>query len=162
MPLIAAAFIAHAAGLLLGFGGVSLSALIAAAMLGATAAVRRDARLGALALLGAGGVLRATTAHDADRRCERQAMSASPVSDARVVYEAVIEEDARPRQRVLASIRDRGCQVRATVLVESGEAVAGSRVAVSGDAARAGALIVVQHATLAVLAAPSLARRWRE
>jgi len=162
LPLIAAAFIAHAAGLLLGFGGVSLSALIAAAMLGATAAVRRDARLGALALLGAGGVLRATTAHDADRRCERQAMSASPVSDARVVYEAVIEEDARPRQRVLASIRDRGCQVRATVLVESGEAVAGSRVAVSGDAARAGALIVVQHATLAVLAAPSLARRWRE
>src|SRR5215218_1130184 len=91
LPLIAHAFIAHAAGLLLGFGGVSLAGLIGAAVLGAVGAVRRDARLGALALLGAGGVLRATTARDADLRCEREAIAPSADSDARVVYEAVVE-----------------------------------------------------------------------
>ena len=162
MPLIAHAFIAHAAGLLLGFGGVSLAGLIGAAVLGAAGAVRRDARLGALALLGAGGVLRATTARDADLRCEREAIAPSADSDARVVYEAVVETDARPRARVPATILDRGCHVRATVLVEAGTAVAGSRVAVRGDAARAGTLIVVQHATIAVLDPPSVARRWRD
>jgi competence protein ComEC len=162
LPLIAAAFIAHAAGLLLGFGGVSLAGVLAAAALGVTGAVRRDARLGAMALLGAAGVLRATAARDADARCARQAVAPSPDSDARVIYDAIVEADAHPRSRVPATLRDRGCRVRATLLVETGEAVAGSRVAVRGDAARAGALIVVQHATLAVLSPPDLARRWRE
>jgi hypothetical protein len=111
LPLIAAAFIAHAAGLLFGFGGVSLSALIVATVLGATAALRRDARLGALALLGAGGVLRACDrSATADTRCARQAISASPESDARVEYEAIIDDDARPRTRVMASIRDVGAR----------------------------------------------------
>ena len=162
MPLIAHAFIAHAAGLLLGFGGVSLGGLIVAAAVAAAAAVRRDARLGALALLGAGGVLRATTAAEADARCERQAIASAPDSAARVVYEAIVETNARPGTRVPATLRDHGCHVRATVLVDAGGAVAGSRVAVRGDAARAGALIVVQRATIAVLEPPGLARRWRD
>ena len=162
MPLIAAAFMAHAAGLLLGFGGVSLTGLIGAAALGAGGALRRDARIIALALLGVGGVLRAMTARGADTRCERQAISRSPESDAHVIYDAIVEEDARPYGRVPATIRDRGCHIRASLLVESGEAIAGARVAVRGEAARAGALIVVQHATIAVLAPPTLARRWRE
>ncbi|HUQ80997.1 MAG TPA: DNA internalization-related competence protein ComEC/Rec2 [Gemmatimonadaceae bacterium] len=162
MPLIAHAFIAHAAGLLLGFGGVSFGGLLAAAALGAAAVVRRDARIGAMALLGAGGELRATAARDADARCARQAIALTPLSDAHVVYEAVVETDAGPSARVAATIGSGGCEVRATLLVENGEAVAGSRVAVRGDAARAGSLIVVQHATVAALARPGLARRWRE
>lgn len=162
MPLIAAAFIAHAAGLLLGFGGVSLLGLFASAALGVAAAVRRDTRLGALALLGAAGVLRATSASSADARCARRAIAASPEVEARVLYTAMVELDAAPGARVPATIEDRGCAVRASLLVEHGRAVAGSRVAVRGDAAHAGSLIIVQHAVLAVLAPPDLARRWRE
>lgn len=162
MPLIAHAFLAHAAGLFLGFGGVSLGGLLVAAALGVVALVRHDGRLGAMALLGAAGVLRATEARNADERCARQAVSLTPLSDARVTYDAVVDTDARPNARVAAGIRNGGCVVRATVLVEKGEAVAGSRIAVRGDAARAGALIVVQHATIAVLAKPDLARRWRD
>jgi competence protein ComEC len=47
-------------------------------------------------------------------------------------------------------------------LVERGEAPAGSRVALRGQASRTGALLIVQHATLLVIEGPSLARRLRE
>src|SRR5213075_1180961 len=102
LPLITAAFIAHAAGLLLGFGGFSLSGCLVAAALGGVSAVRRDARLAALALLGAAGVLRSTTAATADARCARQAISATPESDAQVVYTATLEGDATRGARVPA------------------------------------------------------------
>jgi competence protein ComEC len=162
LPLITAAFIAHAAGLLIGFGGASLLGLLISAALAAAASVRRDARLGALALLATAGVLRAKIAEDADTRCERAAISMSPESDARVVYTATVETDARPGARVPATVEDHGCAIRASLLVQQGTAVAGSRVAVSGDAAHAGTVIIVQHATLVVLAGPDLARRWRD
>ena len=162
MPLIAAAYVAHAAGLLLGFGGVSLVGLFAAAAIGVAAAVRRDARIGALALLALAGVLRATTAHDADVACARRAVAPTADTNAHVVYTALIEADARPRGRVPATVQDGGCQIRASLLIEQGEAIAGSRVAVRGDAARAGALVVVQHSTLVMLEGPDLARRWRD
>jgi competence protein ComEC len=162
LPLIAAAFIAHAAGLLLGFGGFFLGSLIAAAGLGALAAARRDGRLAALALLGAAGVLRATAAAHADARCARRSIALDPEADVTVVYTAVIESDARAGARVPATIADGGCQLRASLLVERGSAAAGARVAVRGGASRAGTIIVVQHATLVVLSPPGLARRVRE
>jgi competence protein ComEC len=162
VPLIAAAYIAHAAGLLLGFGGVSLLGLVASAALGAAGAVRRDARLGALSLLALGGLLRAMSASGADARCARRAVASSPEAQAGVVYRATIEVDARPRERVPATLHDGGCQLRASLLIEHGAAPAGSRVAVRGDAARAGRVVIVQHATLVALAGPDLARRWRE
>ena len=162
MPLVAAAFVAHAAGLLLGFGGFLLSGLFAAAAAAAVAAVRRDARLAALALLVAAGVLRATAAARADEECARRAIALNPEASMTVVYSAVIEADARARTRVPATIEDGGCRVRASLLVDRGDAVAGSRVAVRGQAAHDGALIIVQHATIAVLEPPGLARRVRE
>lgn len=162
MPLITAAFIAHAAGLLLGFGGVSFLALGAAVVGAAVAAQRRDARLAALALLLAGGAVRATGASRADARCARRAIAARPDAEADVVYTAVVEVDARAGMRVPATIRDGGCQLRASLLVQRGTAPAGTRVAVRGTASHAGAVIVVQHATLLALAPATLARRWRE
>ena len=162
MPLVTAAFIAHAAGLLLGFGGFFLRSLIAAGALGAFAAARRDVKLGALALLGAAGVLRATTATRADERCARRAITLNPQADMTVMYTAVIETDAHARARVPATIADGGCQLRASLLVERGNAVAGSRVAVRGNAAHAGTIIVVQHAALVVLSPPGIARRVRD
>ena len=162
MPLITAAFIAHAAGLLIGFGGASLVGIIASGAFAAVAAVRRDMYLGALALLAVAGVLRAKTALDADTRCERASIPATAETDAHVVYTATIETDARPGARVPATVEDHGCAIRASLLVEHGDAVAGSRVVVGGDAAHAGTVIIVQHATIAVRAGPDLARRWRE
>ena len=162
MPLIAAAFIAHAAGLLLGFGGFFLGGLLAAAAVGAFAVARGDSKLGAFALLGVAGVLRATAAGRADDQCNRRAVTLSPEAEVTVVYTAVIETDAHAGARVPATIADGGCQLRASLLVERSNAVAGSRVAVRGNAAHAGAIVVVQHATLIVLSPPGLARRVRE
>jgi competence protein ComEC len=147
---------------LLGFGGFFLSGVAVGSLLAIPAMVRRDAQLTAIALLGVAGVLRATTATGADARCARRAVAATPDADAQVVYTAVVEAEARAGTRVPAAILDGGCQLRATLLVDRGKATAGSRVAVKGEAARAGALIVVQHAVIAVLEAPNVARRWRE
>jgi competence protein ComEC len=162
VPLIAAAYVAHAAGLLLGFGGFLSSGIFAAAAAALAAALRRDGRMGALALLGAAGVLRATAATRADTACARRAIAPSALSEATVVYTAVIETDARPRSRVPATVLDGGCQLRASLLVDRGQAPAGSRVAVKGEAARAGALVIVQRVTLVVIAPPGVARRLRE
>jgi competence protein ComEC len=162
LPLVAAAFIAHAAGLLLGFGGFLLAGLSVSAAGAAVAVLRRDARAAALALLGAAGVLRATAAARADEQCARRAIALNPEADMTVAYTAVVEADARARTRVPATLEDGGCRVRASLLIERGEAAAGSRVAVRGEAAHAGALIVVQHATLVVLSRPGLDRRVRE
>ena len=162
MPLIAAAFIAHAAGLLLGFGGLFLLGIATAAAISLWAAFRRDARTAAFGLLVAAGVLRATNARDADARCARQALAWNPESDAHVVYTAVIEADARPQARVSATIEDGGCQLRASVMVRSGHATAGSRVVVRGEASRAGALVIVQRATVNALVGPGPMRRLRE
>jgi competence protein ComEC len=162
LPLIAAAFIAHAAGLLLGFGGVSFAALVVAVVLLSAGALRRDSAVMALALLVAGGAFRAAAASRADAACARRGVALRPDSNATVVYTAVVEAAARPRARVPATIRDAGCRLRASLLVEHGEAAPGSRVIVRGDASRAGTVIVVQHAVLVPLARPGLARRWRE
>jgi len=162
LPLIAVAFIAHAAGLLLGFGGVAFGALVVGAVVIVAALLRRDARLAALVLLAAAGVLRASGARRADAACARRAIASAPDSDAVVVYTAVVEADARAGRRVPAVVRDGGCQLRASLLVEHGDAAPGSRVAVRGAAARAGAVVVVQHATVVVLRPAGVARRWRE
>jgi hypothetical protein len=50
---------------LLGFGGFFLSGTIAGFLIAILSVVRRDARLGAIALLGIAGVLRATAASGA-------------------------------------------------------------------------------------------------
>ena len=160
MPLIAQAFIAHAAGLLLGFGGFSLFGLLAGAAAVGAAALRRDLSLGALALLGAGGVLRATAARDADAQCARQ--SAEAVSEGRSVFTALLETEAGRGSRAVATIHDGGCRLRASLMIQHGEVPAGSHVAVSGEAARSGGFTVVQNATLIVLAGPDVARRWRD
>ena len=160
MPLIAAAFLAHAAGLLLGFGGFSLMATLVGGALTAAAAVRRDGRLAALALLAVAGVFRADLAADADRRCA-DSVSVGAAAD-RALLTGIIEEDARPGARARATIRDGGCIMRASVMVTRGRAAAGAEVAIRGDAARTGGLVTVQGATVLSTEEPDLLRRWRE
>jgi competence protein ComEC len=162
LPLIAVAFIAHAVGLLLGFGGVSFLGGLVALIAAVASAMRRDARFFALAVLLGAGVARATAAARADADCQRRGVSATPDSNVAVVYRGVVEEDVRPGKRARAFIRDGGCQLRASLVVTRGEAIAGASVAMRGEATRAGGLIVLQPATVVQLEPPGLARRWRE
>ena len=90
MPLIAAAFIAHAAGLLLGFGGVSLLGMCVAGALGSAAAIRRDAKLGALVLLGVAGLARASVAAAADARCTRRTAAGSVAPGETIVMTGIM------------------------------------------------------------------------
>lgn len=162
MPLVAVAFLAHAAGLLLGFGGVLFPGVAAAVLFISAGGVRRDSRLAAVGLLLGGGVLRATASASDDAECARRALAPAPDTTVLVVFRAVVEADARPGARVRATIRDGGCERRASILVARGEATAGATVAVRGAPSWAGPLIVLQHATVAQLEPPGLARRWRE
>jgi len=161
LPLIAAAFIAHAAGLLLGFGGVSFVAVAGAGVVVAIGCVRRDSRLIALPLLVAAGTLRAGNAARADAVCARRTIAPAPDTNIVATFVAVVEEDARPGTRVRATIRDSDCRLRASVLVARGHASAGATVAVRGEPARAGALVIMQRATIAEIERPGLADRWR-
>ena len=90
MPLIAAAFIAHAAGLLLGFGGVSLFGMCVAAAVGSVAAIRRDARLGALVLLAVAGLARASVAGAADAQCARRTGAGSVAAGEAIVLTGIV------------------------------------------------------------------------
>ena len=161
MPLVAAAFIAHAAGLLLGFGGFFVFGSMGVVAVGVEAARRRRPEIGALALLGAAGMLRAVVATRADADCARRA-AVTTAAEVTVLYTAVIEVDARAGLRVPATLTDGGCELRASVLVERGRAQAGARIAVKGTAARAGTIIVLQHASVVELERPGLARRLRQ
>src|SRR5438067_5152622 len=89
MPLVSAAVIAYAAGLLLGFGGVfrSTASLAAAVALIALAARRRT--LAALALLFVAGAAVARAADARDARCLLAAASASS-------WIGVLDDDAAP------------------------------------------------------------------
>ena len=162
MPLIAAAFVAHAAGLLLGFGGFSLLGIFGAGALTAAGVMRRDVRVAALGLLGVGGVLRADLASAADSRCAQAASAGATVDGERALLTGTIEEDARPGVRARAVIRDGGCQMRASVMVATGRANAGASVAIRGEAMRTGGIVTVQGATVLSREEPDLMRRWRE
>ena len=160
MPLIAAAFIAHAAGLLLGFGGFSLTGIFGGGGLVAAGFLRRDSRTAALGLLAVAGVFRADLASAADARCALAVRGGS--GHERALLTGTIEEDARPGTRARATIRDGGCQMRASVMVASGHATAGASVAIRGDAARTGGIVTVQGAVVLPTEGPDLMRRWRE
>ena len=95
MPLVAAAFIAHAAGLLLGFGGFFVFGSMGVVAVGAEAARRRRPEIGALALLGAAGMLRAAVATRADADCARRAADNSNSAAPAMIATCKPETDSR-------------------------------------------------------------------
>ena len=136
MPLVAAAYLAFAGGLLVGFAGAAadgaglhaaagaLAAL--AAVVGGVLLARRRPAAGALHLLAAAGVLLAWARREDDVRCVRQARGRS-------AWHVVLDDRAEPGARVRAHLADGGCVVRLSLQVRLGTAAAGRRVRVSGE-----------------------------
>jgi competence protein ComEC len=154
MPLFAAAVIAYAAGLLLGFAGQSLWALAAAAA-GAVwwAWHRAHGTLPALALLLAAGALVARSAARDDTHCLGELTARRAI---RVELAGPAEPGALARARATA------CRADVAVAVEHGSAPAGARVTVSGDLLRSRRGILVQHAVVRAPAPGARLIRWRE
>jgi competence protein ComEC len=148
------AYIAVAAGLLLGSGGVMFPGLAAAGLVLVGAVWKRSIETGALACLTMAGVLAGWSAAAADRACavaiERQGFAT-----------ARLREDAQPRQAARATALGDGCRVPVRLRVTSGTAAAGSRVHVRGTAQREGRQVVFSDASLRVIDGPGMLARSR-
>lgn len=149
MPLVAAAVLAYAAGLLAGFGAPltwSLAAMAAVVLLGARS---RD-RLSLCALGVAGGGL-AHAVREGDARCEqREALARA--------WSVVIESEAQPGAFVRARHE---CGIDVRLAVSEGRAAAGSRVLARGPVIRGPRALLMTEAVVRPVAPPSLAARWR-
>ncbi|HEU4564160.1 MAG TPA: ComEC/Rec2 family competence protein, partial [Gemmatimonadaceae bacterium] len=141
MPLAAAALIAYAAGLLMGFGGaVVAGALLAGAGL-AVAALRRDALLAACALLLAAGAAAAAGRAASDAACRERAAHAT-------MWRLTMTEPARPGRLARARWREGGCTVAVSLVVEAGRAPAGAVVVARGAAVTSRRGLLVREAVL--------------
>ena len=131
MPLVAAAVIAYAAGLLLGFGGAFRSAALLATTVALLALVLRRQTVAALLLVVVAGaaVARSIAAHDA--RCLLAAASVSS-------WTGVLDDDAAPGGFARLELRTPGCALRAALFVARGRARAGAVVRVGGALLRDG------------------------
>lgn len=155
MPLITLAYLAVAAGLLLGTGGAALPAAIVALGVVAIAVARRSGIAVAVVVLFAcgltGGVLIATD----DASCAR-AIEEAGAATVRLAEPLVRGRTAR------GTIGENGCRLRVRIRsASSATAPAGSQVRVVGDARRQGRAIVFRDGAVRALAPPSLLARWR-
>ncbi|MDQ3697248.1 MAG: DNA internalization-related competence protein ComEC/Rec2 [Gemmatimonadota bacterium] len=141
MPLIAAAFISFAAGLLAGFGGAVLPAIALAAAAAGVARLRRDTHLAALALFVASGVATAAGRNAHDERCHDRALRATS-------WRVVLSDAARAGEYVRGRWEDGSCDLRAGLAVERGGARAGAVVVARGDIGPAGEGIIVRGASI--------------
>ena len=139
MPLVLLAACSYAAGLLVGFGGALLPALLASGIGGAIALRRRDVRLLALCLVAACGALSAELARRDDARCMRR-LAASPA------LRIALDDDARAGSAARGTVRDGRCRLPALVLTADGGAPAGAVARVAGRVVPSPGRVVVQQA----------------
>ncbi|MEX2153495.1 MAG: DNA internalization-related competence protein ComEC/Rec2 [Gemmatimonadaceae bacterium] len=150
MPLVTAAVLAYAAGLLSGFGGVSIWMLAAAALVvWGGARTRRDRT--ALATIAIAGFATASIARGAQASCFERLLAAPE-------WEVTLAGDASPGAFVLGR---HSCGVKLRIAAAEGRAAAGARVVVRGDAVRARDAILVTKADLRVVRSAGALARWR-
>lgn len=140
MPLVLAAYLAHAAGLLLGFGGVLGPALWGAAIALAAAFSGGRARSAALALLVAGGALLAAATARRDAACRADLLE-------RRRWIVRLDADAAPGGTVRGTVAGR-CALPVLAVVARGRGAAGAVVEMEGRAAPRGEGIFVQRGVL--------------
>lgn len=154
MPLVALAYVAVAAGLLLGSGGFLFHVLALGAAGLVAAAQRRSAEGMSLAVLGAAGAAAGWSVAGADARCaveiERQGFAT-----------VVLREDARPGASVRGFATGAGCRVTTRLRVTAGAAPAGATVHARGTARRQGARLAFTDVQVRVLRDPGVLARWR-
>lgn len=150
MPIVTAAVLAYAAGLLAGFGAAFVWAAAAVAAVVAGGRTGRD-RL-CLAAIAVAGLSTATAGERTTDDCRRQLLQ-------RRAWEVTIDAEADAGAFVLAR---HACGVRFRMAIASGRAAAGARVAVTGAATAGRDGIVVNDARIVKTRAPSVTARWRE
>jgi competence protein ComEC len=153
VPLIVVAYVVLAAALLAGFGGAVFFAGAIAAVTGAVAALRRDATVGALALLAGVGVALGGGWRAQDSACRDDAL-------ARHAVVVILRDDASPGTFAPATM-DGTCAVRVALEVTRGRAQGGSRVQGIGEVVRQGDRLLVQRAAIREIRGPSFGMRLR-
>jgi competence protein ComEC len=154
VPLVTLAYLAVAAGLLMGFGGAVLPGAACAIALVAAGVQRRQATASVLGVLLLAAVALAHFSGKADERCAR-AIAAGGVARVR------LGEDVRPRRNARGVALGAGCRVPVRVGVDSGHAVAGALVDVHGEGRRDGGMVTFSGARIAVRAQPGVLAKWR-
>lgn len=154
MPLVTLAYIAVAAGLLLGSGGALFPALSAALLATAIALWRRSVEGASLAALVAAATVTGWSVARADATCA-SAIETNGYATVR------LREDAKPGRSARGYALGSGCRVIIRVRVISGVAAAGSTVHARGVARREGARVAMTETRIRVERGPGLLARWR-
>jgi competence protein ComEC len=154
VPVISVAYIAVAAGLLLGFGGAAVLGVALASVAIAVAAARRAAWIASLGALTAAGAVLASAIRAGDEDCARRVVETGRAT-------IRLAEDLSPRKSARGTIVAPGCRVPARVGTARGAAPAGALIAVTGAARRNGESIAVAQADVRLSGPPGLLARWR-
>jgi competence protein ComEC len=154
VPLITLAYIAVAAGLLMGFGGAVLLGVGCSAIALGVAGVRRSSAAAASGLLLLAAAVLAAVIAGGDKDCARQ-MERSGSALVR------LDEASQRKVAVRATSVGAHCRVRARLSVDSGDFPSGSLVRARGAIRREGASVFIANARLELLAAPGMLARWR-
>lgn len=149
MPLVTAAVLVYAAGLLGGFGAPVLWVIGALAFVITQSATSRDRIL--LAIVAGAGWLTADTGRRSAERCTAALLAQSS-------WRVRLVADASPGEFVPAMHR---CGVRMSLSVQDGRAANGALVAVQGTVTRGKGALLVADATLRMVEPPGALARWR-
>ena len=154
MPLVMQAYLAVAAGLLMGSGGEIVMCLMTVCLVAGAATWRRSLETGALTLLTAAGAVAGWSVATADERCA--------YAIERNGYATVqLREEAKPRATARGYALGSGCRVAARIRIAAGTAPSGATVHVRGSARREGTRIAFTDAEVRLINPPGLLARWR-
>lgn len=154
MPLVTLAYVAVAAGLLMGSGGAVFPAVVAAALAAAIAISRRSIEGVSLAALVVAGSVTGWSVARADARCAA-AIETSGYATVR------LREDAKPGASARGFALGSGCRVPVRIRVTSGSAPAGATVHARGVARREGSRVSMADARVRIEREPGILARWR-
>jgi competence protein ComEC len=149
VPLITAAVLAYAAGLLAGYGGAIVWTGAAIALVVAHGATGRDRAL--VAVVAVAGCLTAYSGHEAAQSCESALLRAQ-------AWRVTLRADAFPGGFVPAQ---HACGVRVSLSIADGRAPNGATVEVAGTATRGKGSILIADASIRQVGPPGRLVRWR-
>ena len=150
MPLVTATVLAYGAGLLAGFGAAFIWSALAAGFIVARGARTTRDRV-ALSAVAVAAFATAASVQAAESRCLARLSHASE-------WDVTLAADASPGAFVSGT---HACGVTLRIAVERGQAMAGARVLVRGEAVSARGSIVVTRASVTESRAARMLARWR-
>jgi competence protein ComEC len=149
VPLVTAAVLGYAAGLIAGYGGPLLWTGAAITLVVGQAVSGRDRVL--LALVAAAGALTASTGRKAASECEAALRGAA-------AWRVILDADAAPGEFVRST---HACGVRLSLAVVEGRAPRGAVIEATGSATRGKGALLVSDARIRQVVPPGALARWR-